>query len=203
MTPYLERPESRKKKIAIVVGTKGRGSNMANIIAACEAGTINAQVAGVISPLPNTPAIWRAQALRVPVKVAPGGDRHTYHLGKALAELDPFIICLAGYMKLFPEALINQYRGRILNIHPSLLPKYGGKGMYGKKVHEAVLAAGETETGCTVHKVTANYDEGPIVAQRKVPVMPDDTPETLANRVLDAEHLLYIAAIQKTLSLLG
>jgi len=98
--------------------------------------------------------------------------------------------------KLGPKTLAH-FRGRILNIHPALLPKHGGKGMYGIRVHESVIAAGETESGVTVHLVTEEYDRGPILAQVRVPVMPGDTPETLAERVLVQEHILYPATLQR------
>jgi phosphoribosylglycinamide formyltransferase-1 len=98
--------------------------------------------------------------------------------------------------KLGPKTL-SRFRGRILNIHPALLPKYGGKGMYGIRVHEAVIAAGEKESGVSIHFVDENYDTGTIIAQTRVPVMPDDTPETLAARILVQEHILYPATLQR------
>ncbi|MEP7217849.1 MAG: phosphoribosylglycinamide formyltransferase, partial [Bacteroidota bacterium] len=101
------------------------------------------------------------------------------------------MIVLAGFMRKLPEAVVDAYASRILNVHPALLPKFGGRGMYGRHVHEAVLAAGETESGVTVHLVDREYDTGPAVAQARVPVLPDDTPETLAARVLAMEHTLY------------
>ena len=106
------------------------------------------------------------------------------------------IVCLAGFLRLLPTEVLNGFPGRILNIHPSLLPKFGGKGMYGIRVHEAVLAAGENESGCTVHLVSEHYDEGAILLQRRCAVLPDDTPETLAARVLKEEHIAYIQAIK-------
>ncbi|MDB5036450.1 MAG: phosphoribosylglycinamide formyltransferase [Chlorobi bacterium] len=101
------------------------------------------------------------------------------------------MIVLAGFMRKLPEAVVDACTGRILNIHPALLPKFGGRGMYGHHVHEAVLAAGEGESGVTVHLVDREYDTGPTIAQARVPVLPDDTPETLAARVLALEHRLY------------
>ncbi|MDH5759719.1 MAG: phosphoribosylglycinamide formyltransferase [Gemmatimonadota bacterium] len=101
------------------------------------------------------------------------------------------VIFLAGYMKLVPEAVVRAYRGKILNIHPALLPSFGGKGMYGMHVHRAVVASGARITGPTVHLVDEEYDRGPIVAQWPVPVLPGDTPEDVARRVLEAEHRLY------------
>lgn len=101
------------------------------------------------------------------------------------------MIVLAGYMRQLPSGVVHAYSGRILNIHPALLPKFGGKGMYGIHVHEAVIAAGEKETGPTIHLVEEEYDSGPIIAQERVPVLDGDTPETLAARVLQVEHQLY------------
>jgi phosphoribosylglycinamide formyltransferase-1 len=108
-------------------------------------------------------------------------------------------IVLAGYMRKVPEAVVAAFPDRILNIHPALLPKYGGEGMYGIHVHTAVLAAGETQSGATVHVVNEEYDKGRIVMQERVPVLAGDTPETLAARVLECEHRLYPAALEKLL----
>ena len=102
---------------------------------------------------------------------------------------------LAGFLKLVPAAVVARYRGRILNVHPSLLPAFGGAGMYGARVHRAVLASGAAESGATVHLVDEVYDRGPIVAQERVPVEPGDTPERLAARVLEAEHRLLPAVV--------
>jgi phosphoribosylglycinamide formyltransferase 1 len=109
------------------------------------------------------------------------------------------VVVLAGYMKLVPEEVVRRYQGRILNIHPALLPAFGGPGMYGIRVHRAVLASGARVSGATVHLVDERYDEGRIVAQWPVPVLPGDTPETLAARVLDVEHLLLPAAVEALL----
>jgi len=106
-------------------------------------------------------------------------------------------IALAGYLKLLPLEVVRAYRGRITNIHPALLPKYGGKGMYGHHVHEAVIAAGDRESGPTVHLVDEIYDNGRILGQARVPVLADDTPDTLAARVLTEEHKLYPKILQK------
>ena len=103
-------------------------------------------------------------------------------------------------MKKLPIEVLHRYPGRVLNIHPSLLPKFGGKGMYGHHVHEAVIAAHEPESGCTVHVVTENYDEGPIVLQLRCPVESGDSPDTLAARVLELEHRAYPLAIKKVIN---
>lgn len=174
---------------------------MAGLVAACSAGSIPTQVVSVISPVDGTPAVLRAQALGAPVHVVARQPVESYaeRLQQVLNEADPDLICLAGYMFLLPSEIIDAYRNRILNIHPALLPKFGGKGMYGIHVHEAVLAAGETESGCTVHWVTENYDEGATVHQKRCPVLPGDTPETLAQRVLDLEPVAYAEAICEVL----
>jgi phosphoribosylglycinamide formyltransferase-1 len=106
------------------------------------------------------------------------------------------LVVTAGYMKKIGPAVLGAYAGRIINIHPALLPRHGGPGMYGRHVHEAVLASGDTVSGASVHHVTENYDEGPVIARREVPVLRDDTPETLAGRVLAAEHELLVATVQ-------
>ena len=111
------------------------------------------------------------------------------------------IILLAGYLRKVPDAVVAAFPNRMLNIHPALLPKFGGEGMYGIHVHAAVLEAGETETGATVHFVNEEYDKGEILLQRTVPVLPNDTPETLAARVLTCEHALYPDALEKLLTL--
>ena len=118
----------------------------------------------------------------------------------ALRERDIDIVLLAGYMRKVPDAVVAAYPDRILNIHPALLPKFGGEGMYGIHVHTAVIAAGEKESGATVHLVNEEYDKGRIVLQRKVPVLPGDTPELLAARVLECEHALYPDALEKLLA---
>jgi phosphoribosylglycinamide formyltransferase-1 len=106
-------------------------------------------------------------------------------------------IALAGYLKLLPKAVVKAYHNRIVNIHPALLPKYGGKGMYGHRVHEAVIAAGEKESGLTIHLVDEIYDHGVVLQQVKVPVLPEDTPETLAARILEQEHKWYPRVLDK------
>jgi len=106
-------------------------------------------------------------------------------------------LILAGYMKKLGDKVLSFYENKILNIHPALLPKYGGKGMYGANVHKAVLDAGEKETGVTIHLVTSEYDTGKILGQEKVPVLKDDTVETLSSRVLETEHKFYVEIIDK------
>jgi phosphoribosylglycinamide formyltransferase-1 len=113
------------------------------------------------------------------------------------------LILLAGYMKRVPKEVVRRYPNRILNIHPALLPKFGGEGMYGLNVHRAVIEAKEKESGATVHFVTENYDEGDIIIQGKVSVAPDDTPESLAAKVLEVEHRIYSEALARVLEKMG
>ncbi len=178
------------------------GSNMQAIIDACKSGYINGEPSVVISNNSNSGAIQRAIKEGIPY----------YHLSSAKyptqEELDEAIlekfklhqvnlVVLAGYMKKIGEKLIREYKGKILNIHPALLPKFGGKGMYGKYVHEAVLKAGEKVSGPTVHIIDEEYDKGRILAQKEVPVYENDTVESLAARVLEQEHIIYPETIRK------
>ena len=175
---------------------------MQAIIDACKAGRLNAVPAVVISNNGDSRALERARTEGIPGYYL-SGTTHPDPDGLDQAILDALVrhkvdvVALAGYMKkLGPKTLVH-FRGRILNIHPALLPKHGGKGMYGIHVHEAVIAAGEKESGVTVHLVNEEYDRGPILAQVRVPVLPGDTPETLAERVLIQEHILYPATLEK------
>ncbi len=115
---------------------------------------------------------------------------------KVLREHAVDLVVTAGYMKKIGPTVLGANEGRIINIHPALLPRHGGPGMHGRHVHEAVLASGDTISGASVHHVTANYDEGPVIARREVPVLPNDTPETLASRVLATEHQLLPDTVQ-------
>jgi formyltetrahydrofolate-dependent phosphoribosylglycinamide formyltransferase len=144
-------------------------------------------------------AIDRAAAASVPSAVIPTKGRERAVVAREMLQLLARhridLILLAGYVKLVPPEVVARYRGRMLNIHPALLPAFGGKGMYGKHVHAAVLASGSRESGATVHFVDEVYDQGTIVGQRRVPVLESDTPEALAARVLEVEHELYPAAV--------
>lgn len=179
-----------KPQVAILVGRRGRGSNMEALVRAMQAGQVGAEPLRVISTSPDSPALARARDLGVEAIA-------TDDLAGALEGAD--WLCLAGYLSLLPREVIDKLHGRILNIHPALLPKFGGKGMYGHRVHEAVIAAKEPESGCTVHWVTPVYDEGGIILQARCPVLPDDTHETLAARVLKLEHVAYPEALAKVI----
>jgi formyltetrahydrofolate-dependent phosphoribosylglycinamide formyltransferase len=146
-------------------------------------------------------AIARAVEAGVPVAVIRTTGRPPEDVGRETLDLlsqhRVDLILLAGYVKLIPAQVVAEYRRRILNIHPALLPSFGGKGMYGQRVHAAVLASGAKESGASVHFVDEEYDRGPVIAQRRVPVLPEDTPESLAARVLEVEHELYPAAVDR------
>ena len=151
-------------------------------------------VSFVVAPTSDSPAVQTALSLGLAVRVVPYGDSFPQRLNEALQDAD--WICLAGFMKLMPALVLDAHPRRVLNIHPALLPKFGGKGMYGMHVHEAVIAAGEAESGCTVHFVSEAYDEGDIVLQSTCPVFLGDTAEDLAARVLKLEHETYFRALR-------
>lgn len=148
----------------------------------------------LIAEKPDQKAADRAAQFGIAVEYLPrkqNGDINSLALAKLLSKYEIELIALAGFLKKIPKEIIDLYSGRILNIHPSLLPKFGGKGFYGIRVHEAALKAGETVSGCTVHLVNTIYDDGEILAQTPVDVHPNDTPESLQKRILEKEHLLY------------
>ena len=172
--------------VRVAVLASGGGTNLQALLDACGPGT-PARVTRVVSNKSDAGALARARHAGVPTAVV-RDPADAAELLAALADAD--LVVLAGYLKLVPAPVVARFQGRLINIHPALLPAFGGPGMYGRRVHEAVLASGATESGATVHFVDAQYDRGPIIAQRTVPVRPDDTPETLAARVLTAEHEL-------------
>ena len=174
--------------LAILIGPKSSGSNMAALAEACSSGALPAKVVRVISPKADAPGLARAGSLGLPTSVLNPLDENYGQELLDLALADGWdLICLAGYLRLLPVEVLAAFPDRILNVHPSLLPKYGGKGMYGRHVHES---------GCSVHLVNARYDEGRVLVQKRCPVMPDDTPETLAARIAPMEHEAYIEAVR-------
>ncbi len=190
-----------QEKVKLGFLASGRGSNMLAMIDNCEVGKLNAKPVVVISNNADAGALVYAREAGIPA----------FHLSSNTHEdesvLDQEItnilkshevdwVILAGYMKKIGPRLLGEFQGKIFNIHPSLLPRHGGQGMYGVHVHEAVLASGESETGVTIHMVDGEYDQGRILAQEKVFVEADDTPESLAARVLKVEHELYSETLQ-------
>jgi phosphoribosylglycinamide formyltransferase 1 len=182
-----------------MVGPKGRGSNMLAIARACASGELRAEVATVIAPIDTAPAVASAEMAGLRVDIVAPGDDYGERLLTVLCETGAEWICLAGFLRLLPAEVLQRFPRRVLNIHPALLPKFGGQGMYGRRVHEAVLASGDTETGASVHYVTEQYDEGDVILQRFCPVLPRDTAEDIAARVLTEEHLAYVEALKKVI----
>jgi formyltetrahydrofolate-dependent phosphoribosylglycinamide formyltransferase len=187
-------------RIAILVSGQGRGSNMAAIIDACQRGEIDGKVVLVIGTRDEAPALQRATEKGVSTEVVSpsklGEEEYARRLLQTLGDAQVDLVCLAGFMRLLPPPVVHAYAGRVMNIHPALLPLFGGKGMYGEHVHRAVLESGMKVSGCTVHFVDESYDTGPIILQRCVPVEEEDTWETLAARVLAQEHQAYVQAVK-------
>ena len=187
-------------RIRLAVLVSGGGSNLQAILDAIQVGTLNAEVACVISNRKAAFGLERARKFGIEDCYIGKGNYpdETFRamaLIETLKEHDVDLVVLAGYLDILPKAIIEQYKKRIINIHPSLIPKFCGHGFYGHHVHEAVLAAGESESGATVHFVDEGVDTGAIIAQRSVPVMPDDTVESLGARVLKVEHRTLVEAI--------
>lgn len=187
--------------IRLTVMASGGGSNFQAILDKINEKKLNARVGLLISNNGKAGAIDKAKRAGIEtLHLAPTAfsteQDYTKTLLKHLKDKQTELIVLAGYMKRLPDEVIQKYRNRILNIHPALLPAFGGKGMYGHHVHEAVLSYGAKVTGVTVHLVDEEYDHGPIVLQKAVEVMPDDTPDSLAARVLKEEHNSYWQAIK-------
>jgi phosphoribosylglycinamide formyltransferase 1 len=179
-----------------------RGSSAYEIMKACQEGRLMAQPSLLISNNSHCLAIERAQQMHL----------LTYHFSsythpepealdeailRSLTKHHVNLLILSGYMKKLGPRTLSAFRGRVLNVHPALLPKYGGKGMYGDAIHQAVLAAGDTVTGVTIHQVDEEYDHGPILAQREVAILPEDTVEILRERVLNEEAALYLDTLKK------
>ena len=169
---------------------------MQAILDACAEGHIPASPSLLICNNPSAFAASRAREFGLDVEILngkthPNPEDLDTAIRDALLAHQTDLVVLAGYMKRIGPRVLSTFTNRILNIHPSLLPKFGGRGMYGLRVHEAVIKAGETETGATVHLINENYDEGPILQQRSIPVHSHDTPESLQQRTLEIEHSLY------------
>ena len=187
----------RRKRVAVLIS--GRGSNMKALVAASLDPTYPGEIVGVIANKPDAPGLDTARrhdipAIAVDQKAYGSREGHEAAVLAALAELDPDIVCLAGYMRLLSGTFVQRYAGRLINIHPSLLPLFPGL-----ETHERALAAGMRIHGCTVHFVTERMDEGPIIAQAAIAVEAGDTPATLSARVLSAEHRLYPHALRLVL----
>lgn len=184
----------------IAVFASGGGTNYQAILDAIQRRELPASPVICVSNRADAGALERARRHAIATHVlsssGANADEVAAEMLETLHQANANFIALAGFLKMIPERVISAYRNRIVNIHPSLLPAFGGRGMYGRRVHEAVIEHGVRWTGVTVHVVDEHYDTGPIVLQEPVPVLQDDTPESVASRVLEAEHRLYPEALR-------
>lgn len=191
--------ESRSKA-RLVILISGRGSNMRSIVEAANQGQLDVDIAAIVSNRPDAAGLEYAQQAGIDTQVIDHklfDSRESFDaaMAEVIDSYQPDFVILAGFMRILTADFVEHFAGRLLNIHPSLLPKF--KGLH---THERAIEAGETEHGASVHFVTAELDDGPVILQAKVPVLPGDDADTLAARVLEQEHLLYPAAIQKLVS---
>jgi len=190
----------------ILVLVSGGGTNLQALIDAQKRGELgNSKIAAVISDRSGVYALERAKAAGIPAFVEkpdsalPKPERRRELSDRILnfcREKEINLVVYAGFLSILAGDIIDAYAGRMINLHPALLPKFGGEGMYGERVHQAVLKAGETESGCTVHLVDAGTDTGAILLQRKVPILSGDTPESLAERIHKEEHIAIVEAVK-------
>ncbi|MAJ43410.1 MAG: phosphoribosylglycinamide formyltransferase [Candidatus Marinimicrobia bacterium] len=182
----------------IAVFASGRGSNFQAIYAHIKSGKINANVRCLISNNPSAPVIGFAKNNRIQTYIIDAkDDGHSKQLLEVLDKHNTQLIVLAGYMKLIQKNIVKKFHNKIINIHPSLLPSFGGKGCYGMNVHEKVFKSGVKYTGATVHYVNQNYDEGQIIAQEHISISPEDSAENIATKVLKIEHKLLPEVVKK------
>lgn len=187
----MSRGEADAAPARVVVLVSGSGTNLQSLLDRYNLGDDDdARVVRVIGSSPGIGALDRARAARVEAAVLEGHDEDGGRLQEHLEAADADLVVLAGYLRLVPAPVVRAWRGRMVNVHPALLPSFGGQGMYGRRVHEAVIEAGARVSGPTVHFVDEEYDRGPIIAQWPVPVLEDDGPDELAARVLRHEHRL-------------
>lgn len=191
----------RAAPLRIGVLVSGTGTVLQALIDACRSGEVPARLVVVISNVPDVFALERARAAGIPAvtidhRAFPSRAAFEAALLKALEEAGVGLVCLAGFLRILTPTFVEAFAGRMMNIHPALLPAFGGKGMYGDRVHEAVLASGARVSGCTVHFVTRDADAGPIIVQTPVPVEDDDTPASLSARVRREELRAYPLAVR-------
>lgn len=187
-------------KARLVILISGRGSNMRSILEAAKSGSLDIDISAVISNRPDAAGLAFAADEGIDTAVIDhkefdSREQFDEALAAKIDAYQPDFVILAGFMRILTEGFVSHFAGRLINIHPSLLPKF--KGLH---THQRAIDAGETEHGASVHFVTAELDDGPVILQAKVPVLADDSADTLAARVLEQEHLLYPAAIQKLVS---
>lgn len=184
------------ERVKLAVLISGRGSNLQSLIDACAAPDFPAEIAIVISNRPDAYGIERAKRAGLKTEIIDHKNFSTREdfetaLQHSLAQYPVDMICLAGFMRVLTEKFVSAWEDRIINIHPSLLPKYPGL-----HTHQRAIEAGDQESGCTIHFVTAGMDEGPVILQKSVPIQAGDTPDTLAARILDVEHRAYPEAVR-------
>ena len=189
-------------KVPVHLGVllSGGGRTLQNLLDRIEDGSLAARVEVVVSSHPDAQGLERARKKGIPAHVVnyrefPDPESFSLSVTQALRRHAVDLVVMGGFIRKY--LIPPEYEGRVLNIHPALLPKHGGRGFYGHRVHEAVLAAGEKESGCTVHFADDRYDQGQVILQKRVPVLPGDTPETLAERVFQAECEAYPEAIEQ------
>lgn len=191
---------NNRQPLRLAALISGGGRTLLNLADHIRSGRLAASIAGVIASREDCPGVAKARMLGLPVHVASRSafaseqimhDQTTRWIVEARTDL----VCLCGYLRFL--RVDAPLKDRVINIHPALLPDFGGQGMYGQHVHQAVLASGHKESGCTVHVVDEQYDHGPTILQRRCPVLPNDTPDTLAARVFEQECIAYPAAIQQ------
>lgn len=185
--------------LEVAVMASGGGTDFQSIIDASESGEIDAEVVLLVTDNPEAYCVERAKNHDIDHHIidhkGKGRSEHEKEIINVLDDYEPDLIVLAGYMRILTDDFVERYQGKLINIHPALLPLFGGKGMYGDKVHEAVLEAGMKRSGCSVHFVTSEVDGGPIIDQRCVPVKKDDDPHSLAERVKEEEHKLLPSVV--------
>lgn len=195
-------PANALQPLRMAVLASGEGMTLQALMAAIAAGELPATVVGVLSNRANAGALARARAAGISTALFsaaewPDVSQRDLAMAAALQAWQPDVVVTAGYMQRLGPATLAAFHRRMINVHPSLLPAYGGQGMYGRRVHEAVVAAGEPESGASVHYVEGDYDSGPLIAQVRVPVLPGDTAEALEARVKAAEQPLLVTVLRQ------
>ena len=188
---------SAKRKVSVLIS--GRGSNLQALIEASRNADYPGEIVLVLSTVADAKGLERARAASIPTAVIdhsryPSREAFDQAMDARLSEAGAELVCLAGFMRILTDEFVRRWRGRMINIHPSLLPSFKGT-----HVHEQVIASGEKISGCTVHFVVPELDSGPIIAQSAVPVLESDTPQALATRVLEEEHKLYPLALKRVI----
>ena len=190
------------KKVKLAILASGTGSLFESIAIACKTGILSAKIVCLVSDRSNVPVLEKADKYNIPVQVFQQKKYSSLakwdeNLCGYLNQQESDWIVLAGFLKKIEQTTLKTFKNRIINTHPALLPKHGGKGMYGKYVHQAVIKAGDKKTGISVHLVSDQYDQGPILAQTSIPVSPKDTAESLENKVKTIEKVFYVSVLQK------